>query len=42
MSDDVEVLRQEYNCAVANGLILKARRINRVIMAIERKRRVTK
>jgi protein subunit release factor B len=32
-----ELDRQEYNCAVANGLIIKARRINRVMKARERK-----
>lgn len=29
--------RQEYNCAVANGLILKARRINRRMNVRERR-----
>jgi hypothetical protein len=33
--------RQEYNCAVANGLIGKARRINRRMNDREREIRVT-
>lgn len=33
---ELERLIQEYNVAVANGLIIKARRIDRVIKALER------
>jgi hypothetical protein len=32
-----ELDRQEYNCAVANGLIIKARAIDRVMKARERR-----
>ena len=32
-----EKLRQEHNAAIANGLILRARRIARVLDAIERR-----
>jgi hypothetical protein len=34
--DDLEALRKEYNAAVANGLIVKARRIARSIAYHER------
>lgn len=34
---ETERLRREYNCAVANGLIVKARRIARVLNALERR-----
>lgn len=33
----VAVLTKEYNAAVANGLIIKAKRINKVIQSIESK-----
>lgn len=33
---DVEVLRQQYNVAVANGLMLQAKRIERRLEAVKR------
>lgn len=36
--NDYEVLRKEYNAAVANSLIIKARRIERVMNAISKKK----
>lgn len=35
LADEHELDRQEYNCAVANGLIIKARSINRRMLARE-------
>lgn len=34
MNNKYETLRKEYNAAVANGLMIKARRIERVMNAI--------
>lgn len=33
---DIDLLTQEYNVAIANGLVMKARRINRVLQSLER------
>lgn len=32
---NIRVLHQEYNCAIANGLVMKARRISRQIARFE-------
>ena len=38
MTDEAERVRQEHNAAIANGLILKARRLARQLDALERDR----
>lgn len=35
MTDEIERLRKEYNVAVANGLVVKARRIARSLKSLE-------
>lgn len=35
LESDLEWLRQSYNTAIANGLVLKAERINKIIKALE-------